>query len=199
MGIFPHPGLVMELQIDTPAIWWFVSRASGIVAWSLLVISVMIGVLLATRVLKPNDNPGWLYHFHNWLSGLSIVFVITHVAALMLDSYVTFTILDIAIPFHSDYVKYPSLGRIPIAFGVLSLYTLFAVQLTSLYRKNMSTKAWKTIHYSSYLLVLLVSAHAGWTGTDITSLIYRTIGIVLIVLTIVAVIVRLTVTRIKKS
>ena len=189
----------MELQIDTPAIWWFVSRASGIVAWSLLVISVMIGVLLATRVLKPNDNPGWLYHFHNWLSGLSIVFVITHIAALMLDSFVTFTILDIAVPFHSDYVKNTSLGRIPIAFGVMSLYILFAVQLTSLFRQKMSTNAWKAIHYSSYLLVLLVSAHAGWTGTDITSLKYRTTGIVLIALTIVAVIFILTVTRIKKS
>ncbi len=199
MGIRPHSGLVMELQIDTPAIWWFVSRASGIVAWSLLVISVIVGVLLATRVLKPNDNPGWLYHFHNWLSGLTFVFAITHVTALMLDSFVTFTILDIAVPFHSDYVKNPALGRIPIAFGVMSLYILFAVQLTSLFRQKMSTNAWKAIHYSSYALVLLVSAHAGWTGTDVSSLIYRTTGIVLILLTVVAIIVRLTVTRVKKS
>lgn len=189
----------MELQIDAPAIWWFVSRASGIVAWSLLVVSVIIGVLLATRVLKPNDSPGWLYHFHNWLSGLTFVFAITHVTALMLDSFVTFTILDIAVPFRSDYVKNPELGRFPIAFGVLSLYILFAVQLTSLFRQRMTTKAWKAIHYSSYLLVLLVSAHAGWTGTDVTSLIYRTTGIVLILLTVVAIIVRLTVTRTKKS
>jgi len=199
VGIRPHSDLVMELQIDTPAIWWFVSRASGIVAWSLLVISVMVGVLLATRVLKPNDNPGWLYHFHNWLSGLTIVFAITHITALMLDSFVTFTILDIAIPFHSNYVKNPSLGRIPIAFGVLSLYILFAVQLTSLFRQKMSTTAWKAIHYSSYVLVLLVSAHAGWTGTDITSLIYKMTGIVLIVLSIVAIFVRLIITRVKKS
>ena len=189
----------MGLQIDTPAIWWFVSRASGIVAWSLLVVAVMIGVLLATRVLKPNDNLGWLYHFHNWLSGLAIVFAVTHVTALMLDSFVTFTILDIAVPFHSDYVKNPSLGRFPIAFGVLSLYILFAVQLTSLFRQRMTTKAWKAIHYSSYLLVLLVSAHAGWTGTDVTSLIYRTTGIVLILLTVVAIIVRITVTRFRKQ
>ncbi len=199
MGIRPHPGLAMELQIDTPAIWWFVSRASGIVAWSLLVVAVIVGVLLATRVLKPNDNPGWLFHFHSWLSGLAFVFAVTHITALMLDTFVTFTFLDIAVPFHSDYVKNPSLGRIPIAFGVMSLYILFAVQLTSLFRQRMTTKSWKAVHYSSYLLVLLVSAHAGWTGTDVTSWIYRTTGIILILLTIVAIIIRLTVTRTKKS
>lgn len=199
MGIRPHLGLVMDLQLDTPAIWWFVSRASGIVAWSLLVVAVLIGVLLATRVLKPNDSPSWLFHFHNWLSGLTFVFAVTHVTALMLDNFVTFTILDIAVPFHSDYAKDPALGRFPIAFGVLSLHILFAVQLTSLLRQKMTTKAWKAVHYSSYLLVLLVSAHAGWTGTDVSNWIYRSIGIFLILLTIVAVIVRLRVTRIKKS
>jgi predicted ferric reductase len=199
MGIFPHPGLVMDLQLDTSGIWWFVSRASGIVAWSLLVFSVIVGVLLATRVLKPSDNPGWLYHFHSWLSGLTFVFAVTHVTSLMLDTFVTFTILDVAVPFHSDYMKNASLGRFPVAFGVLSLYILFAVQLTSLYRQKISTTVWKAIHYSSYVLVLLVSAHAGWTGTDVSSWIYRTTGIVLILLTVVAIIVRLTVTRVKKS
>jgi DMSO/TMAO reductase YedYZ heme-binding membrane subunit len=117
----------------------------------------------------------------------------------MLDSFVTFTILDIAVPFHSNYVKNPSLGRFPIAFGVLSLYILFAVQLTSLFRQKMTTKAWKAIHYSSYLLVLLVSAHAGWTGTDVTSLIYRTTGIVLILFTVVAIIVRIAATGFRKQ
>ena len=185
--------------MDTTAIWWFVSRASGIVAWSLLVIAVVIGVLLSTRVLKPNDNAGWLYYFHSWLSGLTFVFAVTHVTSLMLDDFVTFTILDITVPFYSDYVSDPALGRIPIALGVISLYMLFAVQLTSLVRQRMSMRIWKAIHYSSYALVLLVSAHAGWTGTDVSSLIYRTIGISLILISIVAVIIRLTATRFKSG
>lgn len=185
--------------MDTPALWWFVSRASGIVAWSLLVIAVIVGILLSTRVLKPNDNAGWLFHFHSWLSGLTFVFAVTHVVSLMLDTFVTFTILDVAVPFYSDYIKIPSLGRIPIALGVMSLYILFAVQLTSLFRQKMSTKSWKAVHYSSYLLVLLVSAHAGWTGTDVTSWIYRSVGILLIAVTIVAVIVRVLATRFKSA
>jgi len=185
--------------MDTPAIWWFVSRASGIVARSLLVVAVFIGVLLATRVLKPKDSASWLFHFHNWLSGLAFVFAVTHVTSLMLDSFVTFTFLDVAIPFHSDYVKNPSLGRIPIALGVVSLYILFAVQVSSLARQKMSIRIWKAIHYSSYALVLLVSAHAGWTGTDISSWIYRTIGISLILITIFAVIVRIVAVRLKNE
>jgi DMSO/TMAO reductase YedYZ heme-binding membrane subunit len=185
--------------MDTPALWWFVSRASGIVAWSLLVIAVIVGILLSTRVLKPNDNAGWLFHFHSWLSGLTFVFAVTHVVSLMLDTFVTFTILDVAVPFYSDYIKIPSLGRIPIALGVMSLYILFAVQLTSLFRQKMTVAAWKAVHLSSYVLVLLVSAHAGWTGTDISSLFYRSIAIFLLLLTIVAFIIRLMATRFRKG
>ena len=58
-----------------PAIWWYVTRASAIIAWALMVISVTWGILLATRVMKPKDNPSWLLDLHRWLSGLSVVFV----------------------------------------------------------------------------------------------------------------------------
>ena len=51
-----------------PQIWWYLARSGGIVAWVLLVASVVWGVLLATRVLKPHDRPAWLLGMHRWLS-----------------------------------------------------------------------------------------------------------------------------------
>ena len=40
-------------------VWWYLSRSSGIIALVLLVLSVVWGVLLATRALKPHDRPAW--------------------------------------------------------------------------------------------------------------------------------------------
>jgi len=174
-----------------PAIWWYVTRASAIIAWALMVISVTWGILLATRVMKPKDNPSWLLDLHRWLSGLSVVFVGIHMASLFIDKYAAFTLQDLFIPFHSQYQKIAWLGAWPVALGVICTYILIAVQTTSLMMKKLPRKYWKAIHYSSYALVLLVSFHAGWSGTDVRAWAYRITALVLITLTTVALIVRI--------
>jgi ferredoxin-NADP reductase/DMSO/TMAO reductase YedYZ heme-binding membrane subunit len=174
-----------------PAIWWYVTRASAIIAWALMVISVTWGILLATRVMKPKDNPGWLLDLHRWLAGLSVVFVGIHMASLFIDEYAAFSLQDLFIPFHSQYQKIAWLGGWPIALGVICTYILIAVQTTSLMMKKLPRKYWKAIHYSSYALVLLVSFHAGWSGTDVRAWAYRITALTLITLTTVALIVRI--------
>ena len=171
--------------------WWYLTRSSAIVAWSLMVLSVFWGILLATRILKPRDNPSWLLDLHRWMSGLSITFVGLHMFSLYMDSYAHFSVADLLIPFHSKYAKITSLGPWPVAIGVICTYILIAVQGTSLMMRRLPRKYWKAIHYSSYLLVLIVSFHAGWSGTDVRSLTYRAVAIFLIGLTTVALILRI--------
>ena len=118
--------------MNDPAIWWYVTRASAVIAWVLMVISVTWGILLATRVMKPNDNPSWLLDLHSWLSGLSVTFVGIHMFSLYVDEYAAFTLADLFVPFHSQYQKIASLGAWPIALGVICTYILIAVQVTSL-------------------------------------------------------------------
>jgi len=174
-----------------PQIWWYVTRSSAIIAWTLMVFSVMWGIALSTRVLKPHDNPGWLMDLHRWMSGLSVVFVGLHMFSLFMDNYAHFSIPDLFVPFHSHYTKIASLGAWPIALGVICFYFLMAVQSTSLLMKILPRRFWKAIHYSSYAVVLLVSFHAGWSGTDTRAWVYRIVALLLVVLTTVALIVRI--------
>ena len=185
--------------MNDPAIWWYVTRSSAVIAWVLMVISVTWGILLATRVMKPNDNPSWLLDLHRWLSGLSVTFVGIHMFSLYVDEYAAFTIADLFVPFHSQYQKIASLGAWPIALGVICSYILIAVQVTSLMMKKLPRKYWKAIHYSSYALVLLVSFHAGWSGTDVRAWGYRVTAIALISLTTVSLIVRILFPKSAKS
>jgi ferredoxin-NADP reductase len=141
--------------------------------------------------MKPKDNPGWLLDLHRWLSGLSVVFVGIHMASLFVDKYAAFSLQDLFIPFHSQYQKIAWLGGWPVALGVICTYILIAVQTTSLMMKKLPRKYWKAIHYSSYALVLLVSFHAGWSGTDVRAWAYRITALVLITLTTVALITRI--------
>ena len=171
--------------------WWYLTRASAIVAWTLMVVSVLWGILLSTRVLKKRDNPSWLLDLHRWMSGLSVVMVVLHMFSLYMDHYAHFSVPDLLVPFHSKYTKIASLGAWPVALGVFCFYILIAVQGSSLMMRRLPRRFWKGIHYSSYVLVLVVSFHAGWSGTDVRAIAYRVVALILVGLTSVALIVRI--------
>jgi hypothetical protein len=153
--------------------WWYVARASGIVAWALLVASLVWGVLLSTRVLRPHDRPAWLLDLHRGLGGLTVAMVGVHISALVADNFVHFGVADVLVPLASGW------RPLPVALGVLSLYLLGAVELTSLAMRRMSRRAWRGVHLTSYGTVWLVSLHAGYAGTDTVNGIYRWTAVVL--------------------
>lgn len=161
------------------------------IAWVLLVVSVTWGILLSTRVFRKFDNPAWLLDLHRWLSGLSLTMVALHMFSLYIDKYAHFSIQDLLVPFHSSYTKVKALGKIPVALGVICAYLMVAVQSTSLMMRVLPRRFWKAIHYSSYAVVLMVSFHAGWTGTDTRAWMYRIVALTLIMFTTVALIVRI--------
>lgn len=179
--------------MSNPQIWWYLTRASGIIAWTLLVVSVIWGILLSTRLFQPKDNPAWLLDLHKYLSGLSFLFVIFHMATLYVDQYAHFSVPNLLIPFNSQYLKseFANLGNLPTALGVITFWLMLSIILTSLVMKSLPRKFWKAIHYLSYASVLLVSFHAGWVGTDVRAWGYRLLAIFLILLTTTATITRI--------
>ena len=154
----PNPGrpLLMSNQI-----WWNLTRASGNIAMVLILLTVFWGVLLATRVLKPNDRPAWLRDIHTWMGGLALIFTIIHMLTLIADSYVTFTFVSVLVPYASSWKP------LPVSLGILGFYILAAVQITSLMMRKMTRKNWRRIHLLSYVQFVLVMAHTLTSGSDV--------------------------------
>lgn len=175
--------------MNDPHIWWYVTRSSAVLAWVLLTVSVMWGILLSTRVARRIDNPSWLQDLHRYVSGVAIIMVLIHMGSLMLDGYLHLSVTELFVPFASHY------RALAVALGVLSVYLMVAIWLSSLIKDRIPRGVWKGIHYASYVVVLLVAFHAGWTGTDVTELWYRVVAGVLIGLTAISLIVRVTVGR----
>ena len=112
-------------------VWWFVARSSGIIAWALLTLSVVWGLLLstkvsATRIAARKLRPAWILDLHRHLGGLAVIFTAIHLIGIAADSYVTFGWADIFVPMASEWKP----GA--VAFGVVSLYLLLAIEATSL-------------------------------------------------------------------
>ena len=169
-------------------LWWYVARSGGIVAWALLAGSVLWGLALSTKVLRGRPRPNWILDLHRFLGGLALLFTGIHVLGLVLDSYVHFGLVEILVPFASAW------HPVAVAWGVIALYLLVAVELTSLARKKISKRAWRLTHYLSFPLFLLTTVHALSAGTDRSTLLLRWSVIV-----VSAVITGLTFVRLKKA
>lgn len=146
----------------TAQLWWFVARSSGIVAWALVTASVLWGLALSTRVLGPKPRPNWLLDLHRFLGGLAVTFTGIHLVALLLDTYTSFGLLQFLVPFTSAY------RPVAVAWGVVGLYLLAAVEVTSLLRNRLSKRVWHATHLLSFPLFILSTIHGLTAGTDAT-------------------------------
>lgn len=147
--------------VIAPELWWYVARATGLVAWGLAVGSLLLGLALATRALGPKPKGPWLLDLHRWTGGLSVVFTAAHVGALIADSYVAIDVVDALVPFASGWRP----GA--VAWGVLALWLLLAVEVTSLLMKRLPKRVWRTVHLSSYLVAVAATLHGVTAGTDV--------------------------------
>jgi DMSO/TMAO reductase YedYZ heme-binding membrane subunit len=151
----------------SPQLWWYVARATGIVAWLLAVGSVLAGLALASRMTGKRPGAPWLLDLHRHLGALTVLFTVAHGAALVADGYVEFDLADLTVPFASDWRPGP------VAFGVVAAWLVIAVELTSLARRRIPPRLWRSVHVSSYLAAVAATAHYVSAGTDARNVVLR--------------------------
>ena len=139
---------------------WYVARASGIVAWALLAGSVLWGLSMTTRTFQRRVRRPWLLDLHRFLGGLALVFTVVHVAAIIGDTYVHFGLASVLVPLASKW------HPIPVAFGIVGIYLLAAVELTSLLRDRIPNTIWRRVHFLSFPLYVVTTVHLLTAGTD---------------------------------
>ena len=158
-------------------IWWYVARSSGIIALVILTASVVWGLLYSTRILNGRPTPKWLLDLHRFLGGLAVTFTVVHLAGLVADSYAHFGMSELFVPLASEWKPGP------VAWGVVGLYLLVAIEGTSLLMKRLPRKLWRFIHFGSYALFWMAIVHGATAGTDAGNPLYlgATIVVVLFV------------------
>ncbi len=143
-------------------LWWYTARAGGIVAWALLAVTVVWGLLLSSRLLGRRISGPKLLDLHRYLGGLAVVFTGVHLVGLVLDSFVDFGIVDLLVPMASSHEP----GA--VAWGVVAMYLLVAVEITSLLRRRVGERVWRSVHYLSFGTFAAGTVHAlVLPGTDI--------------------------------
>ena len=135
------------------------ARAGGIVSWALATLAVIGGLQLSTRLLR-KPAPAWTLDVHRFLAGLAVAFLGVHLLGLALDRFIGFGPADFFVPFASNYKP------AALALGVVAMYLLLAVEITSLLMRHMPRHRWHAIHLTSYVVFVIATVHGLTAGTD---------------------------------
>jgi predicted ferric reductase len=144
---------------ETRAFWWL-SRSGGVVAYSLLWLNILSGLLTSGRWLRESLAPALVVQLHQTLSGLALGFAAFHSLILLGDRYLSFGLVDLLLPFHASF------HPVWLVAGQLATALLAAVIATSHWRKQLGNAAWRAIHLTAYAAYWLALAHALAIGTD---------------------------------
>lgn len=167
---------------DSVQIWWYVTRASGIIAYLLLWFSTILGLAVTSKYLDGMLDRLFTYDFHEFISLLAIAFTLVHVLVLMLDRYLPYSLAQILVPFISPYRPFW------VGVGVISFYLILLVTITFYLRNRIGTRAFRSIHYISLLSYIGVTLHGYFSGTDTAlpsmKILYEVSGLAVLFLTV---------------
>ena len=140
--------------MKTEQLAWFVTRSSGIMTWALSTASIVFGLSLSTRLVRRKGVPAWLNALHRHLGTLTVAFVAVHLGALVADNWVHFGLVDLFVPMASGWRP----GA--VAWGVVALYLLVAVQVTSWCKRWLPRRVWHSVHLTSIPMFVFGTLHA---------------------------------------
>jgi hypothetical protein len=142
---------------------WLVARASGLVAFGLLTLSVWAGLAMSTRLLGPKRQKP-LLGLHRTLAWTGLSMVGLHVGGILLDPVLHFGALGALVPGAAAWRP----GA--VALGVVAAWLGLALAASFNARRWIGQRGWRRLHYATFAAFWLALGHALLVGTDLRGL-----------------------------
>lgn len=149
----------VSFSLQGPGLW-YATRATGLVAFLLLTMCVVLGVVTSVRYSSARLPRFVTVGLHRNASLLAVVFLALHVLTTVVDSYTSIPLRAAFIPFSVDY------HRFWLGLGAVASDLLIALIVTSLVRLRLGYRSWRAIHWLAYGCWPIALVHALGTGTD---------------------------------
>ncbi len=155
------PGLTGSLLGPEPKVYWYLARSSAWVAYLLLWLSMIFGLLITGKISRVWPGGPAAVDVHQFVSLLGIAFALFHGLVLTGDRYIGFSVVQVLVPFSN-----PLYRPFWVGIGQIGFYTLALVGLSYYVRRSLTPRVWRLIHYLSFLTFLLVLVHGVTSGSD---------------------------------
>ena len=139
---------------------WYGVRATGFLAYFAIAGSVVFGLLLSTRLLDAVAHRPVSLTLHKDLALAGLALSALHGLMLLGDHSFAFTVTAILVPFASPYAP------VAVAIGQFAFYLVAIVMGSFFVRGQIGQRAWRLIHYLTFLGFLGVTAHGIGAGSD---------------------------------
>lgn len=143
--------------------WWLASRSAGIVAYLLLSLAVLIGLVLAFRAGSPRFRLG-LRAIHERVALLALGGVVAHGLFLLADPWLHPGVTGVLVPFTTPYRPFWT------GLGILAGYLAAGLSLTYYLRRRIGSKRWRLAHRFIPIAWAMAAVHVAGAGTDAVSL-----------------------------
>ena len=141
-------------------ILWYATRGAGVVSLVMLSGVVVLGIVSAMRWQTASWPRFLTTGLHRNLALATLVFLATHIVTAVVDPFTALGWQAAVIPFSSSY------RRLWLGLGVVAIYLLLAIVVTSLLRPYFGQSAWRAVHWLTYLMWPVAVIHGIGTGTD---------------------------------
>jgi sulfoxide reductase heme-binding subunit YedZ len=141
-----------------PHLFWITSRAAGTAALFLSSAGVCVGLLLSGRFVRGRGAD--LRPLHEALSIATIAALAIHGLSLVGDSYLNFSLVDVAVPFAGGYkTGWTSLG-------IVAAWALVLLGPSYYARRMIGQQRWVRLHRFTAVAWLAGIVHALGEGSD---------------------------------
>jgi sulfoxide reductase heme-binding subunit YedZ len=152
------------VHLTSSPVAWYAARAGGVVAYLLLTTVVLLGLQMSSRrklKLWPRIALEDVHRFAAFAAGS---FVVIHVLAIAIDSYLPFSLKSLIVPFISSY------RPAWIGIGIVSAELMLAVAIANRLRgRVLSYTTWRKTHYATFAIWAGATIHGIASGTDRSS------------------------------
>lgn len=155
------PALSASLLGDAPHAYWYLARSSAIVAYILLWLSMVAGLLMTSKLARLWPGGPVAFDLHRHASLLGLAFALFHALILLGDRYIQADLRQILVPF-----AYASHQPLWVGLGQIGLYLLALVGLSFYVKSWLGRGAWRLIHFLSFALFTLALLHGIFSGSD---------------------------------
>jgi len=155
------PGLGDSFAGSAPKAYWYLSRASALVAFSLLWLALALGLGITNKLARLWPGGLTAFELHQAASLLGLDLVLFHGLILLGDHYMNFSLAQVLVPFAT--ASYRPLWT---GLGQTGFYLFAIVSLSFYARRFIGHRTWRALHYLSFGVFALALAHGLLSGTD---------------------------------
>ena len=137
----------------------YLSRTSGVIAYTLFWLAVVFGLLLSTRLGK-HFNIAQVFALHQYLSLIAVGFATFHASILLADNFLNLNLWQVLLPFGFQT------ERVGVGLGQLGFWLLFICAFSFYIKQYIGQSAWRWLHFLTFLAYMSINIHVFIVGSD---------------------------------